>query len=216
MPRLLFSDEDSPLKLIFTSFAISLLSISASSIAQQTTAAKPASPDQATVAAPAPPAHPITVEQTHEIFELTGTKAMMEQMIHHTLAIQKSSAPSFIPADVWTDLEQNFLKVDFAQLMLPTYQKYLSEEDATQALAFYRTPAGKHFLAVMPQVLMEASDVGRQEGQRIASEVIQRHQQEIMDAKKKYDEQQNGPGGNLQKAPPSEGKPNGAQPKTPQ
>ncbi len=215
VPRLLFSDEDFPLKIILTSLAFSLLA--ASSLGQQKADPKPANSSQeAAATVPAPPAHPITADQTRELFALTGTKAMMEQMIHHTLAIQRASSPPFIPADVWTDLEESFLKVDFAQLMLPTYQKYLSEEDATRTLAFYRTEAGKHFLVVMPQVLIEAGDIGRKEGQRIASEVIQRHQQEITDAKKKYDEQQKQPEETPQQIPPSDNKPNGAGPKTPQ
>lgn len=201
------------MKILFTSTALALFSLA--SIAQQTPQAKPASPAQMatpeTANTPAPPAHPITTEQSKELFELAGTKGMMEQMIRRSLAMQRASAPPYIPAEVWTDLQDSFLKVDFAQLMAPTYQKYLSEEDAKQILAFYRTPAGQRLLAAMPQVLMESGEVGRKEGQRIATEVLQRHQQQIIDAQKKY-EQQAKPGEGPQSAPPANVHPDSASP----
>lgn len=198
------------MKILLTSIALAFLAVS--SYAQQPNIAKPAQTQTAAEATPTTPAHPITADQTRELFELAGTKSMMEQMIHRTLSAQRLASPPYIPAAVWSELEENFLKIDFAQLLLPTYQKYLSEEDASQALAFYRTPAGKHFLAVVPQVMMEASEVGQKEGQRIASEILERHQQEIFDAKKKYDEQQNKPAEDQQQAPSPENKPGAAKP----
>jgi uncharacterized protein len=213
---LLFSDEDFSVKTLLVSVSFALLSLA--SVAQETPGTKPPleSSQAQSSNVPPPPAHPITADQTRQLFELAGTKDMMEQMIRRTLSIQKASAPPYIPDDVWTDLQQSFLKVDFAQLLLPTYQRYLSQEDADQALAFYRTPAGKHFLAVVPQVMVDAGDVGRKEGQRIAGEVLTRHQQEILDARRKYDEQQNAPGQRPQQTPPNESKPDGVEPKAPQ
>jgi uncharacterized protein len=217
LPRAAFAlfDEDSAVKILVTLISLALLSLV--SVAQEASGAKSAGPGQSQASAtPAPPAHPITAEQTRQLFELAGTKDMMEKMIRRTLSVQKASSPPYIPEDVWSDLEQSFLKVDFAQLLLPTYQRYLSQEDAEQALTFYRTPAGQHFLAVVPQVMIDAGDVGRKEGQRIAGEVLTRHQQEIMDAKKKYDEQQNTPGKHQQQAPPAGNKPDAVNPKAPQ
>lgn len=115
---------------------------------------------------------------------------MMEEMVRRSITEQRQAFPAYIPATVWDELQERLLKIDFPGLLLSTYQKYLSQEDAEQALTFYRTPAGRRLLAVVPHVMLEAGEVGQRESQRIAAEVLSRHEQEILDAKKKYDEQQ--------------------------
>jgi hypothetical protein len=39
---------------------------------------------------------------------------------------------------------------------LPLYDKYFSEEELRQMVAFYRTPVGRKTIAVMPSLMQEA------------------------------------------------------------
>ncbi|HVJ09848.1 MAG TPA: DUF2059 domain-containing protein [Acidisarcina sp.] len=135
------------------------------------------------------PAHPITLEQTREIFNLVGTQTMLRSLAHEALVMQRASAPPWIPESIWKELEENLVKIDFPALLYPTYARHLSQEDATKAIAFYRTPEGQHFLEATPVVMTEAARIGQQQGARVAQEVFASHQQELLDAKAAYDTQ---------------------------
>lgn len=214
-PRFVSVPEVYLLKLILASSALAFFAFS--SFAQQPSPAKPANvaPTQTEPAAkaPQPPANPLTSEQAHELFELSGLKSSIEQSIHRGLMMQRSAAPPYIPETVWVDLHDSFQKVDFAQLLLPSYQKHLGKDEAEEILKFYRTPAGKHFLEVMPLVMSDISNVVRSEEQKIANAVLERHQPEIQAAQKKYDELQNQKEQTPPKTSPAEQKPAPAAPK---
>lgn len=155
-------------------------------IAQQTAhpSTSPASP-AAQPAKIAPPLHPITLEQTREMFELMRFRSTMQTMLHANLQQQRQLAP-FIPADVWQDFEDSFAKTDFIPVFLPIYQKYLSQEDAAKALDFYRTPAGQRTLAAIPALMQDLPPASQSKAEEIAQQVFARHRQEIEDAQKKY------------------------------
>jgi hypothetical protein len=171
-------------------FAVSVVAMFASApvFAQQTSPAATTSPSAAQPQI-APPAHPLTLEQTRELFNTAGTQTMLRALAHQALAVQRASAPEFIPASIWTELEDGLVNIDFPTLLYPTYSKYLSEQDAAKALEFYKTPEGQHLIQVMPVVMKDAGKIGQEQGARIAQEVFGRHQQEILDAKAKYDAQ---------------------------
>lgn len=141
--------------------------------------------DSAPAAVPSAPVHPITLEQEREMFDLMHFGSTMQSMLHVNLDRQRKRAP-FIPEDVWQDFEKSFSDVDFVQLFLPVYQKYLSQEDAAKALEFYRTPAGQHTLAVMPALMRDVARTSQDKGEEISREVFERHHEEIEDAAKKY------------------------------
>jgi hypothetical protein len=135
----------------------------------------------------APPLHPITREQTKELFQVAGVQSMLRTLVRQTITAQKANAPEWIPASIYQEMEEGFMGIDFGALLYPTYAKYLSEEDAAKVIAFYRTPEGQHFVQVTPFVMSEAGKIGQQEGVRIAQQVFTTHQQELLDAKTKYD-----------------------------
>ncbi len=125
-------------------------------------------------------------------------QSTMQTMLHQNLEQQRQRAP-FIPSDVWQDFETSFAKVDFSQVFLPVYQKYLSEDDAAQALKFYRTPAGQDTLKVMPALMGEIGQASEQKGEEITRQVLERHRQEIETAEKKYQQSRMGSGAPQQK-----------------
>ncbi len=93
-----------------------------------------------------------------------------------------------MPQDVSTDLEQSFQKLDFDTPIIAIYKQHISTEDATAIIAFYKTPAGKDMMQVMPELLQQSQMVSMQLGRKTAQEVIQRHRPEIEAAAKKYQE----------------------------
>ncbi len=170
-------------------FAAAVAAMFADPVYAQQTPLAATTPQSATQPEIAAPTHPLTLEQTRELFNTAGTQTMLRALAHQALAVQRASAPEFIPASIWTELEDGLVKIDFPTLLYPTYSKYLSEQDAAKALEFYRTPEGQHLIQVMPVVMKDAGKIGQEQGARIAQEVFTKHQQEILDAKAKYDAQ---------------------------
>ena len=136
-----------------------------------------------------PPDHPITPEQVHQMMELTGAVNLKNQMMRNMMAYMQQTLPPYIPKGVVDDLEATLEKLDFEPMMLKSYQKVLSTEDATQIIAFYKTPAGQRLIIALPQVTREVQQQAGQMGGQAAMEVMQRHKDEIEAAEKKYQQE---------------------------
>jgi hypothetical protein len=152
------------------------------------TTAKPGSAAAAAAGARgeiAPPAHPVTAAQVYEILELTGTNTQKREMLDGLLPQLKQTMP-WMPQDVVADLQSTLGTADFEGAMVQSFRQRLSSEEAAQIIAFYRSPAGRHMIAVMPAVLNEGQDAVAELGQRVMLEVIQRHKDEIDTAAKSW------------------------------
>jgi hypothetical protein len=144
--------------------------------------------------APPPPAHPITPEQTKELLDLMGYKKMEDKNWSQMITMNRQAAP-FIPEDVWTDVQSGINGIDYTTMMEPIYAKYLSQEDADKAIAFYRTPAGQRVLQSMPSILGESVAASQQKGRQVGRDAIEKHRPEIEAAQKKYQEEHAPAGG---------------------
>jgi hypothetical protein len=152
-------------------------------------ASAPAGSGAATAPAEAPPEHPITAAQVHELMDLTGMTNLQKQMLEGFMPSLRQMMPPYIPADVMDDFQKSLLGADMDSLVVRVYQKHLSTEDAEQVIAFYKIPAGKRVLAIMPAVLKETQEGGAQLGEQVMLDVVQRHKAEIDAAKQKYEQQ---------------------------
>ena len=178
------------------------------SVMAQTTAKpaqQPASPTAGSASseanAPTPPAHPITTAQAHEMMQLTGTDKIKSRLVENITHYFQERFPPFIPEDVKTDLHTSLEKMDVDTGTIAIYQRYLSTEDATKIIAFYKTPAGKDLLEATPKLLGEVQQSALKQGQQTVSTVIERHKAEIQAAQKAYEAKQQ------KAAPPSLGPP---------
>jgi uncharacterized protein len=134
------------------------------------------------------PEHPVTAAQVHEILELTATNTVKREMLDGMLPHLKEMMP-YIPVDVVADLQRTLGSADFEGAMVRSFQQHLSTEEAADIIAFYKSPAGKHMIAVMPKVLNEGQDAAAELGQQVMIEVIQRHKDEINAAARLYHEE---------------------------
>jgi hypothetical protein len=142
----------------------------------------------------APPAHPITMDQTRELLDLMEYKKMEQNNWSQMIAMNKQAAP-FIPQDVWTDVQTGIDGIDYPTMMQPIYAKYLSQEDTAKALEFYRTPAGKRVLQAFPPMLGESVGAAQQKGRQVGRDAIEKHRPEIEAAQKKYQAEHAPPAG---------------------
>ncbi|MGC2164352.1 MAG: DUF2059 domain-containing protein [Silvibacterium sp.] len=175
--------------------AITLI-FAASALAQQTPASSQTHARSANAQAQVaiqPPAHPITPAQVHEILELTGANHLAVQIMRGMMVNLRKSFPPYVPKDVIDDLEASMEKMDFESMAVVAYQKHISTEDAAQAITFYKTPAGRRIIGVMPQVVGEMQANGAKAGMQISQQVIARHMDEIKAAAEKYQQEHSAP-----------------------
>jgi uncharacterized protein len=156
-------------------------------------------------ATPPPPAHPITDAQVHELAELNGSSKIKDQLSEYMIG-RFSQAP-FMPKDVIDDLRASMAKLDVDATVAATYKKYLSTEDATKVIEFYRSPAGKQLIKVEPVINQEVQRNVMQAGSQAARAVVDKHRAEIDAAQKQWQAQHApkppapGAGGSMSPAP---------------
>jgi uncharacterized protein len=159
--------------------------------AQQTpsTASSPAKAPAAGQASTAPastaPAHPLTDVQAHEMLKITGADKIKPQLTEGLTSYFHNSLP-FAPKDVTDDLDQSLAKLDVEAQVIAIYKQHISTEEAESIIAFYKTPAGKHMIDALPEILQQSQQTGMQLARKTAQDVVTRHRPEIEAAAKQY------------------------------
>ena len=128
--------------------------------------------------APITPAHPVTTEQVRRLMTISHATDRMKDGIHQMIAQQKKAVPYF-PDAFWSDFEIEFAKLDWVAIATPIYQKYLSQEDAEKAIAFYTTEAGQHALDSGMAASAEMSAAGFEQGKAIGTRLGVKYQTQI-------------------------------------
>lgn len=101
---------------------------------------------------------------------------MMNQMIP-TLKQMIPDAPEKFWSDVMSEVDAN----EMENMVIPVYQKYLTEEDIVAVISFYDTPAGRKLIRVQPAIMQESMVIGQQWGQNLAREVITKYKAQSED-----------------------------------
>lgn len=141
---------------------------------------------------PAPPAlpHPATEAQLREFLQLTDASHQVHSELTSGLANMRARVPPYYPPAVLNEIGSQFDALDVVHIYLPWYQAYLSEQDMSALLAFYRTDAGKHYASVQGEVLSGAERSLGTAAQTIVQTVLLKHKDEIDAAKKAYEDKQ--------------------------
>ncbi len=65
------------------------------------------------------------------------------QLIHEKLESQRKQLPQWYPPSVWNEITNAIENIDMAEVALPVYQKYVSQDDAKFLIQFMATPQGQ-------------------------------------------------------------------------
>jgi Uncharacterized protein conserved in bacteria (DUF2059) len=177
---------------------VCVMAFSVSAFAQQpttSTAPKPAAPatqpsSSASEPAIKPPTNPITPAQIKEMQELTGAEATKKRIVANAMQFYRSQFPPYVPTDVIEDLDKSLQNADLESHAAEIYPKYLSTEDASKIIDFYKSPAGQRMIAAQPYMMTEMQRSAVQVAQQTAKDVMARHKAEIEAAQQKYMQQQ--------------------------
>jgi hypothetical protein len=118
--------------------------------------------------------------------QLSGATALKKRIVDSAIEYYRRSFPPFIPQDVVDDLDKSLQNADLESQAATIYPKYISTEDATTIIAFYKSPAGQHLITAQPYMMTEIQHSAIEVAQQTAKEVITRHKAEIEAAQQKY------------------------------
>ena len=85
-------------------------------------------------------AEPATAESIREYFKISGQESAAKENLAKLLPRIRQATN--MPEDLFAELSRTDNLVD---KFIPTYQKYLTEQDVKDLIAFYKTPSGIKF-----------------------------------------------------------------------
>lgn len=111
-----------------------------------------------------------------QLMQLSGAEGTYKGVISQMITLFKQQQPS-VPAAFWDEftLEMNKVAIDqVVDLILPAYQKHLTEEEIKGVIAFYKTPVGKKYASKTPVITQESMIAGQVWGKTLGEKVIKR------------------------------------------
>ena len=134
----------------------------------------------AKVPAVQPKIDPAKEADIRKLMQLTGADALAAQMMGNMeTTLRPSLINAFPPGDYRTRLVDLFFErlsskigASMADLTIPIYDKYFSDEEIQQLTAFYQTQVGDKAIKVLPQLMNEVMTTSQAWGQQLAQECM--------------------------------------------
>ena len=108
-----------------------------------------------------------------QLLELTGAGRLGKQVAENVISIFQKQYSDVDPK-FWDEFIQGIKPEDLENLIVPIYDKYFTESDIDQMIAFYNTPIGKKVVATLPQITQESMAAGANWGREIGEKVVKR------------------------------------------
>lgn len=164
---------------------------------QNNTAASPTGAAAHKSAEPASAVDPAKEAAIRRLFEVVGTKALVNQTVATmSESIKPVITASLPPGDYRAELvelffqrfQSKFTGEQLLSLSVPVYDKHFSLEEIEGLTKFYQSPLGKKAASVLPQVVSECQEVGRKLGSEIGEQSMTEILAERPDLKKSLEE----------------------------
>ena len=128
-----------------------------------------------------PDAHPDAAKlaDIQKLMNLTGAANLGVQAADQMIASMKGAMPT-VPDKFWTEFRKELNADELVSLIIPVYDKHLTQAELKELIKFYETPVGKKMIAVMPAITAESIQIGQQWGMEVA-----RRAKAKLDAQKK-------------------------------
>jgi len=108
------------------------------------------------------------------MMQISGSEAAYKGVVIQMVNMFKQQQPT-VPEEFWNEFRTELDKLAFDELVdvvLPVYQKHLTEEDIKGVIAFYKTPAGKKFAEKTPVITQESMLAGQEWGKKVGETVV--------------------------------------------
>lgn len=74
----------------------------------------------------------------------------------------------------WEEFRKEVNMEDLQNLIVPIYEKYYTEEELTQLIAFYESPLGRKVVQSLPPIMQESMKVGEVWGKAMGERIFKR------------------------------------------
>ena len=112
-----------------------------------------------------------------KLLMLTGSSELGKQVMTQMIGNMKGMLPN-VPEKFWSDFMKDVKTEELIDLIVPIYDRNLSAEDIKALIAFYESPAGRRFVAVLPKITQESMTAGQEWGKALGMKVAARLQQQ--------------------------------------
>ncbi|EDM36949.1 hypothetical protein PBAL39_18784 [Pedobacter sp. BAL39] len=109
-----------------------------------------------------------------KMMQISGSETAYKGVLVQMIAMFKQQQ-SGVPEGFWDEFEAEVSKDAFNKLInmvLPIYQKHLTEADLLAVIAFYESPAGRKFAEKTPLISQESMIAGQEWGKLIGQQVV--------------------------------------------
>lgn len=113
-------------------------------------------------------------ESVKELLAVTGAGDMAVNMMEQMIPSMKRMMPN-APEEFWIELSKQIDGKELEELVVPVYQKYLTQEDVDAQLRFLKSDAGQKMVQAQPLIVQESMMIGQQWG----IQLLQRAQQTL-------------------------------------
>lgn len=112
-------------------------------------------------------------EKLKKLLVVSGTGELGIQAMKNMVSIFKQSYGN-VGDEFWNEFLKEVSADELIGLLVPIYDKYYTEEDVTQLIAFYQSPLGKKMVQVLPGINQESMVAGQEWGKRLSEKVVNR------------------------------------------
>lgn len=112
-------------------------------------------------------------EKVRKLLEVTGSTSLSKQMIDNIVEMYKQSY-SDVQQTFWEEFRKEANAEELQSQIIPIYEKYYTEEELTQLIAFYESPLGRKVVQSLPQILQESMKVGEVWGKALGERVYKK------------------------------------------
>ena len=112
------------------------------------------------------------VQTLSRMFEVSGTENVYKSVITQVFGMFKQQYSQVDPT-IWEELEAEFMQTsmdEIVEMLVPVYEKHLSQDDLQTVIDFYMTDIGKKFAEKTPLITQESMQIGQAWGQKIGEE----------------------------------------------
>jgi hypothetical protein len=111
------------------------------------------------------------IKDIQTLLKLSGADTMGQQILTQMIANFRASMPD-VPGKLWDRFLKKADTRDLLRKIVPIYDKHLAHEDIKGLIAFYKSPLGRKFVRVQPQLVADSMQAGQQWGRGIAEQLM--------------------------------------------
>jgi hypothetical protein len=112
-------------------------------------------------------------EKIRELLELTGSGELGIQVMQTLIPAYEKNFPN-VEKEFWKQLSNEINAEELVSLVIPIYDKYYSESDVDQLIAFYKTPLGAKLIKTMQPIMQESMLAGQKWGKELGEKIALR------------------------------------------